>query len=83
MVPASGASENVITLDDLYIDIDAYFEFQHVKWTEDESLFFDNLKLRICELLEQSMNRLIGNYQHKFEVKEAKISWFMGFLSKP
>ncbi|EFH3930429.1 hypothetical protein F9441_20775 [Escherichia coli] len=83
MVPASGASENVITLDDIYTDIDAYFEFQHVKWPEDESLFFDNLKLRICELLEQSMNSLIRNYQHKFEVNETKRSWIKGFLRKP
>lgn len=83
MVPASGASENVLTLDDIYTDIDAYFEFQNVKWPEDESLFFENLNLRICDLLEQSMNTLIGNYQHKFEVKETKRSWFMCFRRKP
>lgn len=83
MVPANGALENVITLDDIYTNIDAYFEFQNVKWPEDESLFLENLKLRICDLLEQSMNSLIENYQHKFEVKETKRSWFMCFRRKP
>lgn len=82
MVPASGASENVITLDDLYTDIGVYFESQLVTWPENESLFFQKLELCICELLEQSMNSLIGNYQYKFKVKETKISWFMGFLRK-
>lgn len=82
MVPASGASENVVTLNDIYTYIDAYFEYQLVTWPENESFFFKKLELRICELLEQSMNSLIGNYQYKFEVKETKKCWFMGFLRK-
>lgn len=83
MVPATGPSGKVTTLNDIYNDIDEYFKFQLVTWPEDERIFFEQFEFRICEILEHSMSGLIGNYQHRFELKKTIKQRVKEFLCKP